>query len=126
VLAHIVEQALRRGGEDNLDIGLAAASALTGAPAAAAISRTRRVMNLRKAGFNPTAMGQTPSSQRASLPVIRAGAAKVSTNFPITWRERVPVTVTLSVEAGCAAAGRASSITTSPAPIARIPASLLQ
>src|SRR3954469_18248287 len=56
--------------------------------------------------LQPTVSGQTPSRQRTSLPLTRAGAAKPCTNFCSTARDFAPVTVTLSTgrEDGCARA----------------------
>src|SRR5581483_9584956 len=60
---------------------------LTGAPTAAATAATRSVTKAETLGACPIIIGQTGSSQRATLPVIWVGVAAASTKLEIASRD---------------------------------------
>ena len=85
-------------------LGLQSASLFTGAPMRVAVSRTRSTMNRTASGRTPVTPGQTPTSQRAILPVSRVGDVSLVTKALIVSRAFCELTVTESDGATCACA----------------------
>src|SRR6266404_6482081 len=84
-------------------LGLQVSLSFTGAPTWAAMSFTSLVTSFTAAGRTPATIGQTPSLQRASLPATRVGTVIVPTKSVTAFSTfLIPVTVMLSVGAGCA------------------------